>query len=96
MAMTAWSAKVLTSSICLSVKGLTSVARQRQHADGNALAQHWHAEHGAITAALLASRARVFRIVLHIRDMNDLAFERSRPVRVPRPGSIGTLASCIP
>ena len=34
MAMTAWSAKVFASSICLSVKGWTSLRRMTDDADG--------------------------------------------------------------
>ena len=37
MAITAWSAKVLTSSICLSVNGRTSCADQHDHADRHCL-----------------------------------------------------------
>ena len=44
MAMTAWSAKVLSSSICLSVKGRTSRAPTTIDADRHALAQQRHAE----------------------------------------------------
>ena len=39
MAMTAWSAKVLSSAICLSEKGRTSRASNRYRPDSNALAQ---------------------------------------------------------
>ena len=47
IAITAWSAKVVTSSICLSVNGSTARARQRDDADRRSLAQQRHAEHGA-------------------------------------------------
>ena len=44
MAMTAWSAKVSSSAICLSVKGRTSAPRTQMTPIGVALAQHRHAE----------------------------------------------------
>ena len=58
MAITAWSAKVATSSICLSVNGRTSCRVSVEHADRHALAQHRHAEHGAEAAEPLAPPAR--------------------------------------
>ena len=47
IAITAWSAKVVTSSICLSVKGSYRRAVQHDDADRAALAQERHAEHRA-------------------------------------------------
>ena len=44
--MTAWSAKVATSSICFSVKRSNSAAHQHQDADRSAFAQQRHAERG--------------------------------------------------
>ena len=79
IAITAWSAKVVTSSICLSVNGRTSVRVRRQHADRHALAQQRHAEHGAEAAESLRLRPGVFRVGLHVGDVNDLAFEQRAP-----------------
>ena len=90
IAITAWSAKVVTSSICFSVNGRTSCARQSQNADRNALAQHGHAEHGAKAAQSLGFRPRVVRVGQHVGDMNDLAFEQSAPENRPRSGLTGT------
>ena len=55
IAITAWSAKVVTSSICLSVNGRTSCARQGQNADRRSLAQQRHAEDSTKIAQLCAS-----------------------------------------
>ena len=52
IAITAWSAKVVSSSICLAGR-LYLCPRQRQHAHGNALTHQRYAEHGAISAAKL-------------------------------------------
>ena len=48
IAITAWSAKVVTSSICLSVKGRSVRRMQRDDADRTAVAQQRHAEHRAL------------------------------------------------
>ena len=47
IAITAWSAKVVASSICLSVNGRTRRRVSEQNADRSSLAQQRHAEHGA-------------------------------------------------
>ena len=47
MAITAWSAKVLSSLIWLSVKGRTSVRTNGNRADRDAFAQQWRGKHGA-------------------------------------------------
>ena len=44
IAITAWSANVVTSSICFSVNGLTFIANEREYADGGAVAQQRDAE----------------------------------------------------
>ena len=75
MAITAWSAKVVTSSICLSVNGRTSARSNDQTPIGTAFAQQRHAEHGAEAALRVHSRHRVFRIGQHVRHVNDRAFE---------------------
>ena len=55
IAITAWSAKVWTSSICLSANGCGSLRVRTQHADGNSFPQHRHAEHRAYVANRRAS-----------------------------------------
>ena len=47
IAIAAWSAKVVTSSICLSVKGRTSERDKAEDADRDSVAQHRNAKHGA-------------------------------------------------
>ena len=44
MAITAWSAKVVTSSICLSVNGLTSRGVEHEDADRRPVAQERHSK----------------------------------------------------
>ena len=46
IAMTAWSAKVRTSSICRSVNGSTRFRRKHDNADRLAVAQQRHPKHG--------------------------------------------------
>ena len=81
IAIAAWSANVATNSICLSVNGRTSERVKRQHADRNALAQHRHAEHGAVIAQSLRLDQGVFRISLYVGDMNDLPFKQGASSR---------------
>ena len=49
IAITAWSAKVCSSAICLSLNGRISVRRSSDNPDRLALAQHRHRQHGANT-----------------------------------------------
>ena len=78
--MTAWSAKVRTSSICRSVNGSTRWRRERDHPDRLALAQQRHAK---CRCALLLRRdcvgQRVFRVGRHIVDMDDPPLEHDAP-----------------
>ena len=50
IAITAWSAKVVTSSICLSVNGRTALRCKNDHPDRRAFAQQGNAEDSAIAA----------------------------------------------
>ena len=50
IAITAWSAKVVTSSICLSVNGRAAVTLQNNHADGHSFAHQRNAQYRAIAA----------------------------------------------
>ena len=62
MAITAWSAKVVTSSICFSVNGSTlSRAACRWTPIGDALAQQRHAEHSPSSSRRCAPVARSAR-----------------------------------
>ena len=90
--MTAWSAKVLTSSICASVKGATSVFQSVRVPSG--VPSHRYYEHGAVLAELLrllqcSVRWVVFSVCQHIGDVHHAAFEDgpagcSRPTRSDR------------
>ena len=57
MAMTAWSAKFLTNSICLSVNGRTSGRDRADGADQLAVLEQRHAEKGADMANFTAGRS---------------------------------------
>jgi hypothetical protein len=84
IAIAAWSAKVDTSSICLSVKRPHLGAAQRQNADRDALAQHRHAEQGAKATKFPSYCKGVVRVGLDIGNMDDLAFkQRASGERAP-------------
>ena len=81
MAMTAWSAKFVTSSICLSVNGRTSCAVDGDSADQLVLLEHRHAEHSAKPRALprVTGRASDYRIGGVVANMDALALS-ARPL----------------
>ena len=62
IAIAAWSAKVVTNSICLST-------------ERDALAQHRNGKHGAVITQSLTFNQGVFRISLYIGDMNHPFFQ---------------------
>src|SRR5262249_29423394 len=74
IAIAAWSAKVVTSSICLSVNGST-VLRVKKHAGRSALAQHRHAEDCAHVGEPGSYSQPYLRICFGVHDMNGLALE---------------------
>ena len=51
MAITAWSANVWRSAICLSEKGRTSARRITMAPERSALAQQWRGQHGSVLNA---------------------------------------------
>ena len=77
--MTAWSAKVRTSSICRSVNGSNPWRRERDDPDRLALAQQRHAKRGAHLPIVDGFGQRVFRIGGDIGDVHDLPFQRDAP-----------------
>ena len=79
--MTAWSAKVVASSICLSLNGFISIAGERERANGRPLAQEWDAKEGSIAERLLIASRAVFGIGQNVWNMNCLAFQRDTPGR---------------
>ena len=81
IAIAAWSANVVTSSICLSVKGPHLRTRTRSGRRWDALAQHWNAEIRAEIAQPLRLAPSVLRISLYVRDMYHPAFEQRAPGR---------------
>ena len=85
MAITAWSAKVWTSSICLSVNGSTLLRQQSEYADRLALAQQRHAKHGADVRAASCAQIAVFGIGHDVGDVDRAAFQQ-RPARRPKTG----------
>ena len=64
-------------------------ARQDQHADWDALAQHRDAKHRAVTAQSLPLDQGVFRVGLYVGDVNDSPSNSARPAAEPRPVLIG-------
>ena len=92
IAITAWSAKVVTSSICLSVNGSTLVRVKNEDADRGSLAQQRDAERRAIVAKRQDAAHIVFRIGLDVVHMDDSSSSKARPTIVPRPGAIATLS----
>ena len=76
--MTAWSAKVRTSSICRSVNGSHSLPREINRAEHGPLAQQRHPKHGASPGRHSLGH-RVVRVSADVLDMHDPAFERHPP-----------------
>ena len=89
IAITAWSAKVVTSSICLSVNGRVRSASMAITPIGSSLAHERDAEHGTISARFLALDEAVFRVVQNIGNMDGFALEHGAAGTVPRPGAMG-------
>ena len=85
IAMTAWSAKVLTNAICLLRKRLDPLARQREDTDGLALTQQRHAR-----ARRVAQLGRLGQLIFRVgSDVGDVTTRRSsaaRRVTLPRLG----------
>src|SRR6266403_2122257 len=77
IAITAWSAKVATSSTCFSVKGRT-VDRCNTITDSGSFAQQRDAEHGA-NVEFFPVDQRVIRISLNIGDVNYFPFKHGSP-----------------
>ena len=88
MAITAWSAKVSTSSICFSVKVATWLG-EPYDADRITFPQKRHAECGPVATELLALVQRILRIGQDILNVNGPALERRSSGDSASPGSIG-------
>ena len=89
IAITAWSAKVSTSSICLSVNGSSLILVNTRTPTGFSLAQHWHAERGAYPCYSGRLQQRKLWIAADIRNVSGFAFNRDTtddrcPVRSDR------------
>ena len=95
IAMTAWSAKVRTSSICRSVNGSTRFRLRLNRADHGALAQQRHPKDGASPGRHNLGQ-RVVRVSEDVRDMHDPAFERHPPGDAVATGDDGSLAQRSP
>ena len=96
MAMTAWSAKVSTSSICLSVNGATAWRSGNENANRRALAQQRDAEHGPDSSVADASPMSSSRVRPERRDVNGRPLSTARPVTRPGSSSPGTLVRLRP
>ena len=75
IAMTAWAAKVRTSSICRSVNGSTRCRASNQDPDRFAFPQQRHAELRPNPRDLDELGQGIFGISSRICDLNRLAFE---------------------
>src|SRR5262249_36674507 len=87
MAITAWSAKIFSRAICLSVNGRTSVRPNRNHSDRSFLAQQWRAKDSPSSSALLKeSRFRKLRVEFSgdVVDMDCRSVDHARPVGLSR------------
>ena len=91
MAMTAWSAKVVTSSICLPVNGLTLSPRQVDHADHRVPAQQRHAEHGSLLSLGLRLEPGELGVFEQVGNVHGPAFERGPADYRSPPGNDGVL-----
>ena len=80
MAITAWSAKVETSSICLSVNGRTVSSRQIEHPDWDTLPYQRYSQDGAnASTALDRLGPGVFRVGADVGNMNSAPLKRRSP-----------------
>src|SRR6516225_9145087 len=68
--MTAWSAKVCTNSICLSVNGRTSRRASIKHADQRSLTLERYPKEGVVSAGFLNLNHAVFWVRRNIDDVN--------------------------
>ncbi len=75
MAITAWSAKVFTSAICLSVKGRTDVRSSPMTPITAPSRKQRHAKHRAVFPDPRVVSMRVFWIGHAVRNVHDAAFE---------------------
>ena len=99
MAMTAWSAKVSSSSICLSVNGSTCVATGRRDAPMEcSFAQHRHRQRASgspVARGCCPSAGLGIRLI--IGDVNDRALRSGRRDHASRPAASdsGTKSSAL-
>src|SRR5262245_40503035 len=81
IAITAWSAKVLTQIDLLVGEGLNGQAQQRHDADGRAFAQQRNAQHGPEAEQLAGLVPSVFGIGGDVRNVDDSSFQRRAPYK---------------
>src|SRR5215831_11886490 len=78
MAMTAWSAKVVTSSICFSVNGWT-LSPDYDHPNGHTFPEHWNSEYGPETADFLRPGPLIIGVGQNIVNMNRPSLRYDTP-----------------
>ena len=86
IAITAWSAKVVSSSICLLVNGRTERRARSEYPDWRPFTQQWCADHGTITAEFLCHAKLVFRVGLRVDNLYRRALEQSSTSHGAAPG----------
>ena len=91
MAITAWSAKVVTRSICFWRRAEALDESDRDNSDAAPSRSRGNAEHRAETGRLPSLRSDdILRVGVNIGDVNGrCARSATRPTSVSRPGSIG-------
>ena len=90
MAMTAWSAKVVTNSICLSVKGRTSFRRRSEDAEERALSEHGDVARIVRTSAcqfFASCTNSVLGVCQDVGNLNRAALEGGSPDDGSPPGA---------
>src|SRR5262249_9439076 len=75
IAITAWSANVVTSSICLLVNGSGTLSCHHDHPDGISIPQQWDAKHRAVAGNLLPLVPGIFRIGQHVGNVDHPSLE---------------------
>ncbi len=83
IAITAWSAKVVTQLDLAVGERAHGVARQHKHASRRSFSQERHAKNGVVSADFLVLDHPVFRVGLSIGDMNRSCLKQHATDRTP-------------
>ena len=89
IAITAWSAKLSTRAICCGVKGSTSRAGKKQHANRGALAQERYPKSCSIAAKLQHPSQMIFGVILQIGHLGHTSLDQRPADNRSTPGFDG-------